>query len=88
MDLNIAYKTYKTSKNTRNSYFRKNREIRFSIDISRSSRHTPSSLPCVLSYFTTLDHNNLNLPSPALHTNQTTLDNLRGIPSNDVSEEV
>ena len=32
------------------------------------ARHTPSSSPYVLFDFTTFDHNNLNLPSPALHT--------------------
>ena len=36
MDLNIAFKIHLTSKNTRNSDFRKTREIWFSSDISRS----------------------------------------------------
>ena len=31
-------------------------------------RHTPPSFPYVLFYYTTIDHNNLNLPSPALDT--------------------
>ena len=37
MDLNMAYKTKIALKNTRNSDFLKNREIRFSCYISRSS---------------------------------------------------
>ena len=37
MDLNMAYKMSKTSKNTRNIDFRKNHEKRFSCYISRSS---------------------------------------------------
>ena len=62
MDLNMTNKTLKTSKYTRNSDFRKTTEIRF----AEISRHTPSSLPYILFYYTTFDHNNLNLPYPAL----------------------
>ena len=71
MGLNMLYKTHKTSKNTCNSDFPKNREIWFFPAISHVlARHTPPSFPYLLFYYTTLDHNNLNLPSPALHTNQ------------------
>ena len=65
MDLNMDYKTKIASINTCNSDFRKTREIWFSRDI-----HTPPSSPYVLLYYTTIDHNNLSLPSPALHTVQ------------------
>ena len=54
MDLNIAYKTHKTSKNTRNSDFRKTREIRFWCYISRSSApyafFFPLSTPFIYSF--------------------------------------
>ena len=34
------------------------------------ARHTPPTFPYLLLYCTTIDHNNLNLPSHALHTEQ------------------
>ena len=72
MDLNMTYKNHKTSKYTRNSDFQKTREIWFSFISPVLERHTPPSSPYLLFYYTTIDHNNLNLPSPALHTVQTT----------------
>ena len=69
-DLNINYKMSKTSKNTRNSDFRKTREIHFCVIYPVLARHTPPSSPYSLFYYITFDHNNLNLPSPALHTEQ------------------
>ena len=68
MDLNMAFKTQKTSKNTRNSDFRKTHEIWFSRDISRSSAPNAPFFPLRILYYTTTDYSNLNLPSPALHT--------------------
>ena len=61
-DLNIAYKTQKTSKYTRNSDFSKKPEIRAISTVL--ARHTPSSFTCVLLYYTTIYHNNLNPPPP------------------------
>ena len=63
-DLNMFYKTHKTSKYTRNSDFRKTREIWFSFISPVLARHTPPSSPYLLFYYTTIDHNNLNPPSP------------------------
>ena len=77
MDLNMTNKTLKTSKRLRNSDFRKTREIRFCVISPLLARHTPPSLPFLLLYYTTIDHNNLNLPSPALHTVSPSLDSLR-----------
>ena len=34
------------------------------------ARHTPPSSPYLLSYYKIINHSNLNLPSPALHTVQ------------------
>lgn len=65
IDLNIANKIHKTSKNTRNSDFRKTLEILISPVLAR---HTPPSSPYLLSYYKIINHSNLNLPSPALHT--------------------
>ena len=71
MDLNIAYKTHKTSKNTRNSDFRKMCEIRLR-DIFRSSTSYALFFPSTYSlYHITFVYNNLNLPSPVLHTKPT-----------------
>ena len=64
----MIYKTHKTSKYTRNSYFPKNREIRFSRDISRSSAPYAPFFPLLTLTTITIDYNNLNVPSPALHT--------------------
>ena len=68
MDLNIAYKTPKTSKITRNSGFPKNLENLFSVISPILVRHTPRSLSYLLFYYTSIDHNNLSLPSHVLHT--------------------
>ena len=88
MDLNMSYKTHKTSKYTRNSDLPKNREIRICAISPVLGRHTPPSSPYVLSFYNTIDHNNLNLPSPVLHTvRPSTWQPSRG-PSNDVSEEI
>ena len=77
MDLNMAYKTKVTSKHTRNSDLWKIAISRVQIWFPSISpvlaRHTPSSRPCLLFYYTYFDHNNLNLRLPALHTNQTNL---------------
>ena len=81
MDLNMTNKTLKSLKNIRNSDIRKTIEIRFLcyIIFPVLARHTTSSFIYVLSYYTTFDHNNLNLPSPALHTKQP-LGGLGGLP--------
>ena len=58
MDLNISNKTQNTSKNTRNSYFLKNREINqfaFNIHISNAIRPILSSLRVLI--YKTFDHN-------------------------------
>ena len=70
MVLNMTNKTCKTSKYTRNSDFRKNREIRFWVISPVLARHTPLSSLHLLFYYTTIDYNNPSLPSPALHTVQ------------------
>ena len=80
MDLNIVYKMSKKpaiviSENSRNP-------ILYSV----LARHTPSSFPYLLFYYTTFDHNNLNLPAPALHTFHPSATSR--IPPNDVCEEV
>ena len=72
MDPNMIYKSHKTSKYTRNSDFRKTREIRFCVISPVLAGHIPPSSSRVLSYYITFDHNNLNLLSPALHTKPTT----------------
>ena len=86
MDLNILYKTQITSKDTCNIDFRKTREIWFRSISPVLARHMPSSSPYVLLYYTSFDHNNLNLPYPALHTNQHN-NHSRQFNANDVSEE-
>ena len=61
MDLNISNKTQITSKNTRNIDFLKNREIWFRPISLVLTRHTPSSLLYLLSFYKTFDRNNQNL---------------------------
>ena len=63
MDLNMIYKIYRTSKYIRNRDFPKNREIRFSCYISRSS--TPYALFFLLSNLL-LYNFRLNQPQPPL----------------------
>ena len=75
MDLNMTYKLPKTSQNIRNSDFRKTvrtgrAKSGFRAIPSVLARHTPSSFPYLLFYYTNFDSNNLNLPSPALYTTQ------------------
>ena len=65
MDLNMAYKTHKTSKYTRNSDFLKNARNLISRDISHSSASYGPFFPLRTLYYTTFDHKYLYLPSPA-----------------------
>ena len=63
-DLNMVYKTHKTSKNTRNSDFRKIVKSGFRAISPVLARHTSSSSSYLLFYHTTIDSNNLNPPPP------------------------
>ena len=66
MDLNMSYKTHKTSKYTRNSDLPKNREIRFSCYISRSSvPYAPFFPPCLLYRLLSTVHESQDPQNPA-----------------------
>ena len=73
--LNMTYKTKITSKTPAIVIFGKSRfaedQIRFwgGVISPVLACHTPSSFPCLLFYYITIDHKNLNLPSAVLPTN-------------------
>ena len=70
MDLNIAYKIQKTSKNTCNSDFRKTRENWFSSNISRSRAPYAPFFPLLTFLLYNYRPQQPQPPSPALHTVQ------------------
>ena len=88
IDLHMLYKTHKTSKYTRNSDFRKNREILFSRDISRSSAPYAPLFPLLTLLLYNYRSQQPQLPLPRATHCSATPGSRRGNHLNDVYEEV